>query len=164
MKADPQLQGYFLQSTAEYFGCGIDAVTCADACGNGNPGFDSMDLGEEPYKTMSPSGRLALTDPDDYIFHFPDGNASIARLLVRSLIPSALPGHTMEDIVLAHCDYGKLDVPGSRVRIRLSAPRPGQAYGNPARRNRRGRLARRQRFTGPGRPPSSPASIMSCPT
>ena len=30
-----------------------------------------MDLGEMPYKTMSPSGRLAFTDPDPYIFHFP---------------------------------------------------------------------------------------------
>ena len=122
VKADPQLVSYFQLSTAEYFGCGIDAVTCADAWGNGNPGFEGMDLGDKAYKTMSPSGRLALTDPDDYIFHFPDGNASIARLLVRALIPGALPGSTMEDVVMAKCDYGKLDVEGAPVRIRLSSP------------------------------------------
>ena len=122
VKADPQLVLYFQTTTAEYFGCGIDAVTCADAWGNGNPGFDAMELGDKAYKTMSPSGRLAKTDPDDYIFHFPDGNASIARLLVRALIPHALPGSSMEDIVLAKCDYSKLDVKGSPVRIRLSSP------------------------------------------
>ena len=122
VKADPQLVLYFQTTTAEYFGCGIDAVTCADAWGNGNPGFDAMELGDKAYKTMSPSGRLAKTDPDDYIFHFPDGNASIARLLVRALIPHALPGSTMEDIVLAKCDYSKLDVKGSPIRIRLSSP------------------------------------------
>ena len=122
VKADPQVVSYLQLSTAEYFGCGIDAVTCADAWGNGNPGFDAMELGDKAYKTMSPSGRLAKTDPDDYIFHFPDGNASIARLLVRSLIPAALPGSTMEDIVLANCDYSKLDVAGSPVRIRLGSP------------------------------------------
>ena len=122
VKADPQVVAYYQLSTAEYFGCGIDAVTCADAWGNGNDGFAAMDLGDAAYKTMSPSGRLAKTDPDDYIFHFPDGNASIARLLVRSLVPDAIPGSTMEDIVLAKCDYGKLDVAGSPVRIRVSSP------------------------------------------
>lgn len=121
VKADPQLGPYFQKSTHEYFGCGIDAVTAADAWGNGNPGFDAMDLGDMPSKTMSPSGRLALTDPDDYIFHFPDGNASIARLLVRALIPAAIAGHSMEDIVLARCDYSKLDRAAEPVRIRLNA-------------------------------------------
>jgi spermidine dehydrogenase len=121
VKADPQLIPYFQRSTHEYFGIGIDGVTCADAWGNGNPGFDGMDLGDKAYRTMSPSGRLAKTDPDDYIYHFPDGNASIARLLVRSLVPGVLTGRTMEDIVLAACDYGKLDTPSSRVKIRLNA-------------------------------------------
>ena len=69
-----------------------------------------------PYKTMSPSGRLALTDPDDYIHHFPDGNASVARAFVRALIPAALPGATMEDLVLEPVDYSKLDDAGKRGR------------------------------------------------
>ena len=121
VKADPQLQNYFALSTSEYFGCGIDAVTCADAWGNGNPGFDAMGLGDGAVKSMSPSGRLAKTDPDDYIFHFPDGNASIARLLVRALVPGSIPGRSMEDIVLATCDYAKLDTSHTRTRIRLNA-------------------------------------------
>ena len=43
---------------------------------------------------------------EPYIFHFPDGNASVARLLVRSLMPEAIPGTTMEDVIGAKADYG----------------------------------------------------------
>src|SRR5205823_10391211 len=59
---------------------------------------------------------------EPYIFHFPDGNASVARLLVRSLIPEAIPGHTMEDVVTAKVDYSKLDMASSQsmARIRLN--------------------------------------------
>ena len=118
---DPQLVTFFQKSTEEYFGVGIDATTALDAWGNWNPGFDGMDLGDTPYKTMSPSGRLALTDPDDYIYHFPDGNASVARSFVRAMIPEALPGSGMEDLVTTPVDYGKLDIEGSPVRLRLDA-------------------------------------------
>jgi spermidine dehydrogenase len=58
---------------------------------------------------------------EPYIFHFPDGNASIARLLVRALIPGAVPGSTMEDVVTARADYSRLDREGSAVRIRLNS-------------------------------------------
>ena len=120
---DPELVKYFQRSTEAYFGAGIDAVTALDAWGNWNPGFDGLDLGERPYKTMSPSGRLALTDPDPYIYHFPDGNAGVARALVRGLIPDALPGSTMEELVNNDVDYTKLDVEGSAVRHPGSARR-----------------------------------------
>jgi spermidine dehydrogenase len=56
-----------------------------------------------------------------YTFHFPDGNASIARLLVRSLVPSSIPGRSAEDIVTATADYSQLDYLGSPVRIRLNS-------------------------------------------
>jgi len=118
---DPQLVTYFQTSTQAYFGVGIDGTTAADAWGNWNPGFDGMDLGDKPYKTMSPSGRLALTDPDDYIYHFPDGNAGIARALVRAMIPAALPGSGMESLATASALYDKLDVAGDPVRLRLNA-------------------------------------------
>jgi len=36
-------------------------------------------------------------EAEKYFFHFPDGNSSIARLLVRSLIPAAIPGKTVDD-------------------------------------------------------------------
>jgi spermidine dehydrogenase len=118
---DAQLVEYFQESTQAYFGMGIEGTTALDAWGNWNPGFGGMDLGEHPYKTMSPSGRLALTDPDPYIYHFPDGNAGVARSLVRKLIPAALPGSTMEDLVGTTLDYGQLDIEGNDTRLRLNA-------------------------------------------
>lgn len=54
-----------------------------------------------------------------YVFHFPDGNASIARLLVRRLIPCSIPGSTACDIVGGRVDYARLDQPTNDVRIRL---------------------------------------------
>ena len=58
---------------------------------------------------------------EPYIFHFPDGNASVARLLVRKLIPDAVPGSTMEDVVTAKVDYSMLDRPDANVRVRLNS-------------------------------------------
>jgi len=56
---------------------------------------------------------------------FPDGNASIARLLVLSLIPGAFPGMAPDSdpftIVTADLDYAQLDQPSSSVRLRLNA-------------------------------------------
>ncbi|MDA1063557.1 MAG: NAD(P)/FAD-dependent oxidoreductase [Proteobacteria bacterium] len=60
-------------------------------------------------------------EPEPYIHHFPDGNASIARLLVRQMIPGVAPGSTMDDIVLADFDYARLDEKGSPVRLRLNS-------------------------------------------
>ncbi len=68
--------------------------------------------------TALPSNAL-FSEP--YIDHFPDGNASVARLLVRGLIPEVAPGSTMEDVVTARFDYGRLDARDSKVRLRLSS-------------------------------------------
>lgn len=65
--------------------------------------------------------RTGTRNDDPYIFHFPDGNASIARLIVRSLIPNSIPGSTMEDVVLAKADYTALDRPEQPVRLRLNS-------------------------------------------
>ncbi len=65
--------------------------------------------------------RVGSRGDEPYIFHFPDGNASIARLLVRQLIPEAMPGSTMEDVVTASCDYARLDRSDNAVRLRLNS-------------------------------------------
>lgn len=65
--------------------------------------------------------RVGHRGDEPYIFHFPDGNASVARLLVRALIPEAVPGSTMEDVVTARVDYTRLDTPRAPVRIRLNS-------------------------------------------
>ena len=119
--ADDQLLAYFAHSTTGYFGVGIDATSALDAYANGNPGFAAMDLGAHADAAMSPSGRLALTDPDEYVYHFPDGNHGVARALVRELNFAALPARSMEDLVTTRLDYGRLDDTRAAARIRLNS-------------------------------------------
>lgn len=64
---------------------------------------------------------LPAWDDEPYVHHFPDGNAAIARMLVRRMIPDAAPGSTMRDVVLADFDYGRLDLDGAPVRLRLNS-------------------------------------------
>lgn len=134
VKADPQLVTYFEDTTTGYFGVGIDATTALDARANWNPGFDGMDLGDMvARKENSPSGRLVATDPDPYIYHFPDGNAGIARSLIRALLPKALPGSTMEDLVTTPVNYAQLDLADNPVRLRLNSTVTNVAHdGDPA--------------------------------
>ena len=58
---------------------------------------------------------------EPYIHHFPDGNAGVARLLVRSMIPQVAPGMGMEDEATARFDYARLDEASSAVRLRLNS-------------------------------------------
>jgi spermidine dehydrogenase len=81
-----------------------------------------MELGVVPDRAMSASARRSLSDPDPYIFHFPDGNAGVARALVRALIPAALSGRGMESLAVTPVDYSKLDHAGNAARLRLNAP------------------------------------------
>jgi len=102
------------------FGVGIDAVSAQDAWGLGMPGFKGMKLDPAPGKGMN-RDAIPNEEADRYFFHFPDGNASIARLLVRKLIPTAVPGNTATDVVSAKANYAKLDESSSPVRIRLNS-------------------------------------------
>ena len=90
------------------FGVGIDAVAAQDAWGLDLPGFEGMGLDPAPGKGMN-RDAIPNEEAEKYFFHFPDGNASIARLLVRNLIPAAMPGNCDADVVLAKADYAKLD-------------------------------------------------------
>ncbi len=102
------------------FGVGIDAVAAQDAWSLGMPGFDGMKLDPKPGKGLNRDATFNA-EAEKYFFHFPDGNASIARLLVRKLIPGAVPGKSMPDVVLAKAKYARLDDPASAVRIRLNS-------------------------------------------
>jgi spermidine dehydrogenase len=102
------------------FGVGIDAVAAQDAWGLGAHGFDGLKLAPGAGKGMN-RDAIPNEEAEKYFFHFPDGNASIARMLVRKLIPASIPGNTATDIVLAKADYSKLDNSSSPVRIRLNS-------------------------------------------
>jgi spermidine dehydrogenase len=94
-----------------FFGLGCDAVPAADLAEFGYPGFAGLGL----------KAQHAAERREPYIYHFPDGNAAIARLLVRALVPDVARGHTMDDVVRAPFDYATLDRAGQNVRIRLDS-------------------------------------------
>jgi spermidine dehydrogenase len=102
------------------FGVGIDAVSAQDAWGFDLPGLDGMKLDDTPGKGMN-RDAIPNEEAGKYFFHFPDGNATIARLLVRKLIPDVVPGNSLSDVILAKANYAKLDDAGSPVRIRLNS-------------------------------------------
>jgi len=111
----PQALPFFQTFSHDLFCVGIEAVPaylCYESCDDYGTftyaGFDG--LGLPPHEKEEP-----------YIFHFPDGNASVARLLVRSMIPGAVPGTTMEDVVTAKANYSQLDRADNLVRLRLNS-------------------------------------------
>lgn len=122
---------YFQARPYSLFGVGIDAVPAQDAWGLGFPGFDGMKLDPKPGIGQN-HDAIRTEEGENYFYHFPDGNSSIARLLVRQLIPASVPGQNATDIVEAHTNYNLLDVSGSPVRIRLNstAVRVEQISGN----------------------------------
>lgn len=121
VKVDPGTITYYRHRTDGLWGCGIDGVSALDCWGSGLPGFQGLKLdpGATPRMGFTPRGYAATGG--SYHYHFPDGNASIARLLVRHLIPAAMPGNSVTDIVTARADYSKLDRPNQDVRVRLSS-------------------------------------------
>jgi len=114
-KLTPKALPFFQTFTHDLFCIGIEAVAAMECYKAG-----------DDYNSFTYAGFDGLGFPDSekeepYIYHFPDGNASIARLLVRALIPSAMPGSSMEDVVSARAVYSKLDVAESPVRVRLNS-------------------------------------------
>jgi spermidine dehydrogenase len=108
-KVGPEAIKYYQTITHDLYGVGIDAVSAIESCELGYPGFQGLRLG----------ATSESEEAEKYRFHFPDGNASIARLLVRALVPAAMPGGSVDDIVASRADYGRLDDADAPVRIRL---------------------------------------------
>ncbi len=132
VKVDSQVIDFFRTFVTGGFGVQIDAIPALLALGSGrflNIYWDGQQgptraavkgMGLEGVRTFG--SEDGPPDGEGFVYyHFPDGNASIARMLVRSLIPGSAPGHTMEDIVIAKMDYTRLDRAGSNVRIRLNS-------------------------------------------
>ena len=106
---------FFQTFTHDLFCVGIEAVS-ARACYEAGDDYHSF-----TYAGFDGLGFPEAEKEEPYIFHFPDGNATVARLLVRALIPGAVPGETMDDVVTARADYSRLDDANSGVRIRLNS-------------------------------------------
>ena len=119
-KADPGVIPFYQTRTHGEWGVGIDAEPALDCWAIGLPGFQGLhlDRGSAPNMSYSAAG---YANGGSYTYHFPDGNASIARLLVRDLVPEAVPGSSVADVVTADVRYNQLDKRDSPARIRLNS-------------------------------------------
>ena len=101
----------------------VDTTPALESARAGRVGFDGLGLPpEESFRQGS------------FTFHFPDGNASIARLLVSRLVPAAIPGHhDMSTIVkVPPVAYDRLDAAETPTRIRLNSTVARVAIEGPA--------------------------------
>ncbi len=99
---------YLQNQVTVYWAIGADVLPAWEARDFGLPGFEGMGFPQPSWD-------------DAQYFRFPDGNASIARLLVRSMIPEVAPAGPTEDIVTALFDYAQLDRERAPVRVRLNS-------------------------------------------
>ncbi len=65
--------------------------------------------------------KAVYDEENPYNCHFPDGNAGVARALVKKLIPDVADGDSAEALVLSSFDYAELDRSSNAVRIRLNS-------------------------------------------
>ena len=124
VKADKQALWFFMRFGEGNFCVGADATPALFAWEMGQPGFDGLALEATPEGVHEnlPGPQHGRQRPDrGSAVHFPDGNATLARLLVRWLIPDAVAGTTMEDVGAAQAQYGLLDRAGQTARIRLNS-------------------------------------------
>jgi spermidine dehydrogenase len=96
-------------------GAGPDSFSAWRAYNAHYLGFSGMKLPPIHTSDIRPDREIA---PD---IRLPDGNAGVARLLIRWLVPNSLSGKTMEDSIAPPVDYGSLDSPTNDVRVRLNS-------------------------------------------
>ncbi len=122
---DPGVLEMARTSCSDWAGAGADILTIEEALECGALGLDPLTwknvVGEEEYEKYLEEDGFVFDEKDQYIHHFPDGNATIARLLVKHLIPNVGKGNNAEDIVLSKFNYSELDKSNNIVRIRLNS-------------------------------------------
>ncbi|MEM8496643.1 MAG: NAD(P)-binding protein [Pseudomonadota bacterium] len=104
--ADPEVLHMARHSGLDWTNSGTELLTIGQAQSCGAMGF-------------APKAIYDAENP--YIYHYPDGNASIARALVKKMIPAVANGRSAEDLVLAKFNYDELDKPENPVGIRLNS-------------------------------------------
>lgn len=122
---DPAVLEMARTSCSDWAGAGADILTIGEALGCGALGLDPITwkdvIGEKEYqKELKDHGNI-MDEGDQYIHHFPDGNATVARLLVKKMIPNVAKGDKAEEIVLSKFKYSELDRSSNIVRIRLNS-------------------------------------------
>jgi spermidine dehydrogenase len=123
---DPGVLRMARGTPVDYAGVGTDVMNLGEALASGSLGSDPYAVWKDALKegdyqeyVNKEGDTYAAKYP--FIHHFPDGNASIARSLVKKLIPEVGPGENAEQIVLSRFNYNELDKPGNSARVRLNS-------------------------------------------
>lgn len=132
-QVDPSVIRIFGKAGAGVFCVGADAMPALFAWAMGYPGFSGLGLGDLPQGLLSdlPGGQHGRQAESGSSVHFPDGNATLARLLVAGLVPTATRARGQDEMGTAAFDYTKLDVAGTPTRIRLSTMALNVAHDGP---------------------------------
>jgi spermidine dehydrogenase len=124
-KIDKEAYWFYMAVGRDVFCVGADATPALFVWHmyGGAGGFDGLKLEESPDGLLAdlPGGQHGRQKEGDDSVHFPDGNATLARLLVRSLVPDAIAGATQEEMGTARVNYSQLDRAGNTSRIRLNS-------------------------------------------
>ena len=103
---DPVVLRMARHSGLDWGSTGTDLMSIAEAKGCGALGFKPVKVYDEN---------------NPYIHHFPDGNATVARALVKKMIPDIAKGNNAEELVLSKFKYDELDKSRNATRIRLNS-------------------------------------------
>jgi len=103
---DPGLMKMARNSGLDWASSGTDLMTIAAAKSCGALGF---------------APKAVYDENNPYIHHFPDGNATISRALVKKMIPQVGKGNNAEELVLSKFHYDELDKSKNSTRIRLNS-------------------------------------------
>ncbi len=123
---DPGVLKMARHTNLDYFGGGTDLMSISQALASGSMGSDpyaawkdAMEEGDYQEYVNKDGDTYAAKYP--YIHHYPDGNATIARSLVKRMIPNVGPVETAEEIVLSKFNYAELDRSSNSARVRLNS-------------------------------------------
>ncbi|MEV7964880.1 FAD/NAD(P)-binding protein [Sphaerisporangium sp. NPDC088356] len=105
---------------------GSDALGAIDAWAGADrftyPGFAGLRLdGTKPSAYNSPRVARSWAAKDADVYCFPEGNQALVRMMIARMVPGFAGAASMEEITTTSFDYGGLDRPTNRVRLRLSS-------------------------------------------
>jgi len=122
---DPAVLEMARNSCADNQGAGADVLSIEEALESGILGFDPLSIEElmskDEFTAYKEKHGFMYGEEDQYIHHFPDGNATIARMLVKNMIPNVGKGDNAEEIVMSKFKYDELDKASNIVKIRLNS-------------------------------------------
>ncbi|MBB2908894.1 spermidine dehydrogenase [Streptosporangium becharense] len=125
--AHPDVLAFVRTLPVEEWGYGADALGAIDAWGGVDgrpyPGLQGLGLDrDKPSRYNSPTVIRNWGADEPRVHCFPEGNQAIVRMMLGRMIPGFATAVDAERITTAEFDYGTLDRPGNRVRVRLSSP------------------------------------------